>query len=98
MIRPIIMYNSENLAYLTEHQINAMNGNKNSLLFYADKSYPNSLQQKFLKYILSVKKNCSNMATLGEIGETPIIFHGFVSLLSFWHRTRNMAEDTLAST
>ena len=66
------------------------------LLFYADKSYPNSLQQKFLKYILSVKKNCSNMATLGEIGETPIIFHGFVSLLSFWHRTRNMAEDTLA--
>ena len=26
MIRPIVMYNSENLAYLTEHQINAMNG------------------------------------------------------------------------
>ena len=95
MIHPIVMYNSENLAHLTEHQINAINGNNNSLLFYADKAYPNSLQQKFLKFILGVKKNCSNMATLGEIGEIPTIFHGFVSLLSFWHRTRSMDEDTL---
>ena len=95
MIRPIVMYNSENLAHLSEHQINAINGNKNSLLFYADKAYPISLQQKFLKFILGVKENCSNMATLGEIGEIPTIFHGFVSLLSFWHRTRSMDEDTL---
>ena len=28
MIRPIVMYNSENLAHLTEHQINAINGIK----------------------------------------------------------------------
>ena len=95
MIRPIAMYNSENLANLTDHQINAMNDNKNSLLFYINKAYPNSLHQKFLKYILGVKNNCSNMATLGELGEVPIILHGFVSLLSFWHRTSNMAEDTL---
>ena len=32
---------------------------------------------------------------IGEIGEIPTIFHGFVSLLSFWHRTRRMDEDTL---
>ena len=35
------------------------------------------------------------MATLSEVGEIPTIFHGFVSLLSFWHRTRSMDEDTL---
>ena len=69
--------------------------NKNSLLFYANNAYPNRLQQKFFKFILGVKRNCKNMATLGELGETPIIIHGFVSLLSFWHRTYNMAEDTL---
>ena len=103
MIRPIVMYNSENLAHLTEHQIDTINGNRNSLLLYADKAYPNSPQQnsqilkflKILKFILGVKKNCSNMATLREIGEIPTIFHGFVSLLSFWHRTRSMDDDTL---
>ena len=35
------------------------------------------------------------MVTLGEIGEIPTIFHGFVSLVSFWHRTSSMDEDTL---
>ena len=95
MIRPIAMYNSENLTHLTNHQIIAMNDNKNSLMFYAKKAYPNNLHQKFLKYILGVKSNCSNMATLGELGEVPIILHGFVSLLSYWHRTNSMSEDTL---
>ena len=46
LIRPIVMYNSENLAHFTEHQINAMFQNKNSLLFYANNAYPNRLQQK----------------------------------------------------
>ena len=95
MIRPIVMYNSENLSHLTEHQINTMYENKNSLLFYANNTYPNRLQQKFLKFILGVKRNCTNLGTLGELGETPIILHGFTALLSFWHRTYFMPENTL---
>ena len=42
-----------------------------------------------------MKRNCSNTATLGELGETPIILNGFASLLSYWHRTSIMDEDTL---
>ena len=95
MIRPIAMYNSENLAQLTEHQINSVNDNKNSLIFYVNKAYPNTVHQKFLKFILGVKSNCSNLATLGELGEIPVILHGFASLLSFWHRINNMDENTI---
>ena len=33
-IRPIALYNSENLAHLTHHQIQALEGNKTTLLEY----------------------------------------------------------------
>ena len=58
-------------------------------------SYTNVTQQKFLKYILGVKQNCSNLTTFGELGEYPLLLHGFISLLSYWHRTTQMPEDTL---
>ena len=48
-----------------------------------------------MKSILGVKRNCTNMATHGELGEVPIIFHGFISILSYWHRTTKMKEETL---
>ena len=35
------------------------------------------------------------MAIMGELGEVPIILHGFVYLLSYWHRTSNTTEDRL---
>ena len=95
MIRPIALYNSENLAHLTQHQIEAITQNKNTLLSYISNSYTNVTHQKFLKYILGVKQNCSNLTTLGELGEYPLLIHGLISLLSFWHRTTQMPEDTL---
>ena len=53
-------------------------------------------QQKFLKYILGLKRNCSNLATLGELGEFPICLNAFVSMLTFWHRSATqMQENTL---
>ena len=53
------------------------------------------LHQKILKYVLGVKRNCSNMATLGELGEFPLQIHGYLSLLTFWHRITLMNADTL---
>ena len=55
----------------------------------------NILHQKFLKYILGVKRNCSNLATLGELGEFPLQIYGYISLLTFWHRIKFMNLDTL---
>ena len=35
------------------------------------------------------------MTTLGELGEFPLLLHGLISLLCFWHRTMHMHGDTL---
>ena len=59
-------------------------------------SYTSKLYQRFLKYILGVKRNCSNLTTLGELGELPLHAHGIISLLSFWYRTSQMRENSLA--
>ena len=94
-IRPIALYNSENLAHFTHHQIQAIEENKATLLDYLMKSESNTIHQKFLKFILGVKRNCSNMASLGELGEFPLHLYGIISLLSFWHRSALMHADTL---
>ena len=95
MIKPIALYNAENLAHLTYREIEAINENKISLLEYMSNSYSNRLHQSFLKYILGVNRSCTNMATLGELGEFPLQLHGIVALLSFWHRVARMPNDTL---
>ena len=95
MIRPIALYNSENLSHLTLHQMHAVSENSTKWVSHITTSYPEDVHQKFLKYILGLKRNCSNMATLGEVGELPLILHGWVSLLTFWHRITQMQHDTL---
>ena len=94
-IRPIASYNSENMTLLTFHQIQAIEENKTTIWDYMKKSDMSILHQKFLKYILGVKRNCSNLATLGELGEFPLQVHGYISLLTFWHRIKSMNGDTL---
>ena len=66
-----------------------------SVLDCRTNSYVNITHQKFLKYILGVKRNCSNMVTFGELGEFPLLLKGWVSLLSFWHRSTQMLDETL---
>ena len=95
LITPIALYNSENLAHLTHRQIKAVDENQTSILNCLTNSYVDKTQQKFLKYILGVKRNCNNMATLGELGEHPLLVKAWVSLLSFWHRSTQMPDETL---
>ena len=54
-----------------------------------------TVQQKAYKYILGVRKSCSKMAVLGELGMSPVLLNGFKSLLKFWHRTILLPRDTL---
>ena len=60
-----------------------------------NKSYSSILHQRFLKFILGVNKSCTNMATLGELGELPLQVKGVTALLSFWHRVTQMPDNTL---
>ena len=94
-IKPIALYNSENLAQLTTHQIKSIEDNKTTLLEYLTQSITDKVQNRFLKFILGVKRNCSNMATLGEVGEVPLLFHGLIYMISYWHRTSLMHIDNL---
>ena len=59
------------------------------------KTYPNNMHQQYMKYVLGAKRNCTNTAINGELGEMPLFIHGLISLLSFWHRTINLPDDTL---
>ena len=42
------------------------------------------------------KTNCSNMATIGEIGEYPLMLRAWLVIITFWHRTTQMGDITLA--
>ena len=96
MIRPITLYNAENWAYLSSHQIETCKRTRSNLLPYLTNSAPDSVLQKFMKFVLGVNRSCTNVATLGELGELPMLIHGFKQLLNFWHRLNNMHEETLA--
>lgn len=95
LIRPIVLYNSENWASCTFGQIKKINENPNNLLSLLTGSEPDKVFQKFIKFILGVNTSCTNAVTLGEIGEYPMMLHALSSLVTFWHRVSNMSEDTL---
>ena len=96
LISPIALYNAENVAHLTLREIESIKQNKISFLDLMNKSYSSVLHQRFLKFILGINKSCTNMATLGELGEFPLQVKGVTALLSFWHRVTQMPDDTLA--
>lgn len=95
LIRPIALYNAENWAIFTFGQIKKIEENPLSFLSYLTDSDPDKVFQKYIKFILGVNSSCTNIATLGEIGEYPMMVHAMVSLLTFWHRICNMPEATL---
>jgi hypothetical protein len=96
LVRPICLYNAENWACFSSNQINKIKVNESSLLGYMTDSEPDKVFQRFIKFILGVNTSCTNVATLGEVGEFPMLLHALASLLKFWHRVSNMPEETLA--
>ena len=96
-ISPILLYNAENLAQLSHRQISDLEDNRKSMSECLMNSYINSNHYKFLKYVLGVKPNCSNIAILGELGEFPLMARAWIALLSYWHRSTQMGEKTLVN-
>ena len=94
-IKPIALYNTEVLAQFTHHQINSIETGKTDLITNLTQSITDKVQNNFFKYILGVKPNCSNMATLGELGELPLLFHGLIHMLSYWHRLTTINDKCI---
>ena len=63
---------------------------------YMNSSESSKVHLRFLKFVLGLKRNCSNSATLGEVGQFPLMLRGFVHLLTYWHRLANLSYLTLA--
>ena len=95
--KPICIYNAEHLAPLSRHQIESLQEKRVSLLSYMMQAEHSKVQLKFMKFMLGVNRNCSNIATLGEVGEFPLYLNGLAALLSFWHRVANLPVKTLVN-
>ena len=95
-IRPIILYGTEVWGHFSFHQIKAIMEKRTTLFELATTSQVGLVQHKFLKFLLGVKSNCSNTATLGEVGEYPLLLNGILTLLKFWHRTAKLPNNFLA--
>ena len=95
LIRSIILYNAENLCHLSHRQLSDLDENRTSMAECLINSHVNTTHQKFLKYLLGVRTNCCNIATMGELGEYPLLLRAWTSSLSFWHRSSQMKDDTL---
>ena len=95
MIRPIALYNSENWGIFSLDTIRKMEENPRLFIDQLINSQPDRVLQIFLKYVLGVNLSCTNLATLGEVGEYPLMVHSLTSLLTFWHRISNMPDNAL---
>ena len=94
-IEPILLYNVENWAAMTDKRIAQLKGNKLSIHETSMKEEPTTTQLKFLKFSLGVKKQCPTLAVLGETAEIPLSLTGYTRMLSYWDRTKELEDTTL---
>ena len=92
-ISPIMLYNYENWATLTNKKIESVA--TDSIFADIADSKTDTLHRKFLKYILGVSKSCPNVAVYGETGEIPLSLKGYGLLLNYWYRISHLHDDTL---
>ena len=55
-----------------------------------------TVQLKFIKYLLGVKNGTSTVAILGETGRLPLLYHQQVKLVKYWIRLIQLEEKALA--
>lgn len=89
-ISPILLYNAENWAILSDKGIK--NFSSNTILDDTAGSKIDVVHRKLLKYILGVSKSSPNLAIYGDTGEVPISLKSYRLALSFWHRVSNLPD------
>ena len=94
-VEPILLYNAENFAAMSEKQIDKCKQGTTNVYKLAEKSSMTTTQLKFIKFILGVGKQTPNMAVFGEAAVIPLLMRAHVSMLKFWNRIKNMEDNTL---
>ena len=95
LITPILTYGCEVWATLSQHQIKGLSEKSGLLLEYSTENEMEKVHLKFCKMILGVKRNCSTLAALGELGELPVTIAMMSRMITYWHRVAAMDEDNL---
>ena len=93
-ISPIILYNVENWATMTDKGLKTFT--EADLFDNIDRNKTDILHRKFLKYILGVSKSCPNMALYGDTGEIPLSIKGYRLMIDYWKRLNALPDSNLA--
>ena len=83
LIQPILLYGSELWGSLSTHQLKDFNNETTQLGNYTLISDTETSQLKFCKQTLGLKRNCSSLAVLRELGLSPISLKGFIRIIKF---------------
>ena len=94
-VEPILLYNAENFAAMSERQVEKCKQGTTNVYDLAMQSSMTTTQLKFIKFILGVGKQTPNMAVLGEAAVLPLLMRAHIAMLKFWNRIRNMEDNTL---
>ena len=95
LISPIVLYRSEIWSSFSNHQLKKLSKDPSILSSLLIGNQIETVQLKFLKLILGLRRNCANLAVLGEVGEFPIALNGLVRMMKFGHRINNMDDGCL---
>ena len=93
-ISPIILYNVENWATMTDKALN--NFTETDLFDKVNDSTSDIIHRKILKYTLGLSKSCPNMAVHGDTGEVPLSIKGYRLMLDYWNRLNTLPDSNLA--
>ena len=94
-VEPILLYNAENFAAMSERQAEKCKQGITSVYELATQADMTTTQLKFIKFILGVGKSSPNMAVLGEAAVLPLLLRAQVSMLKYWNRIKAMDDNTL---
>ena len=92
LLKRIVLYGSEILGTFKTNSAAC----KKKCCFIFEKIYKNNIADrshlKYLKYILGVNKNTSNIALLSETGRFPMYFSIILSIVKYLHRLENTSN------
>ena len=93
-VSPIILYNVENWAILSEKNI--LKTDEMQLFNMTFTSTTDTLHRKFLRYVLGLNNSTPNLALYGETGEIPLSLKGYRLMINYWKRLTTLPDQSLA--
>ena len=92
-VSPIILYNVENWAILSEK--NFLKTDEMQLFNMTYTSTTDTLHRKCLRYVLGLNNSTPNLALYGETGEIPLSLKGYRLMINYWKLLTTLPDQSL---